>query len=168
MQSFTANRNSRKLKWKKTKMTSLLKCLSFGVLRRYSKYNYSALGRNSKKTSSLVVKSVIVWENSTVLTRVQKCRPYRKGNIGGNSACFRGEKELSPEVWVTKAEIYQGQAEVGKMISLKSEKRMTPLHPAWPHVHTHTLTDSFLHKVPPQFFLRLLLWSLNLQQKRVV
>lgn len=59
-----------------------------------------------------------------------KCRPYRKDNISGNNACFRGEKEMSPEVSITKVEIYQGQAEVGKMISLQSEKWMTPLHPA--------------------------------------
>lgn len=40
-------------------------------------------------------------------------------------ARFKGEKELSPEVCVTKGEIHQGQSEVGKIISLLSEKWMT-------------------------------------------
>lgn len=73
-----------------------------------------------------------------VPTQAKKCRPYRKDNISGNNACHRGERELSLEVWVTKAEIYQGQAEVGKMISLQSEKGTTPLQPAWLHTHSHT------------------------------
>lgn len=36
-----------------------------------------------------------------------------KTTLVATSTRMRGEKELSPEVRVTKVEIYQGQAEVG-------------------------------------------------------
>ena len=58
-----------------------------------------------------VVKSVAdsVGEGTlaAAVTRMRSCRPYRKGNIR-RSPCFKGEKEMSPEVWVTKAGLYQG------------------------------------------------------------
>lgn len=72
-------------------------------------------------------------------------RATGKTTLCGNGACmrvcFKGEKELSPEIWVTEQEIHQGEAEVGKVIPLLSEKWMAwPPAPPAPPTHAHTCT----------------------------
>lgn len=66
----------------------------------------------------------IVWERitfPTILTHEKKKKALtiqERQHLWQQSMLQRWEKNMSPVVWVTKAEIYQGRAEVGKMISL--------------------------------------------------
>lgn len=95
--------------------------------------------KNSKKTSQVADRWCGRKVNLLRFSRRQKVPTIQERQHQWQQCMLqRWERIVSEGLSYKRQEIYQGQAEVGKMISLQSEKWMTLLHTAWVHTHTHT------------------------------